>query len=143
MHRFASYRRRPFRAALRAAVAHHSSPRPHGRAAAYAWCPINPPGVRAVLRRRLLSVLVALAATAPAAAQSPDGGALFETHGTMREQGAELGPAERRAIAEFITGRAVGGAAAANPDDGACAAAGAAEWPGPDGAPAWNGWGPA
>ena len=33
------------------------------------------------------------------------------TDGAMREQGAELGPAERRAIAEFITGRRVAAAA--------------------------------
>ena len=108
----------------------------------------------------------------PAAAQAPDGEALFEQHctachladavprvlaidnmralppaaivgaltdGAMQQQGAELNPAERRAIAEFITGRQVAderdGAA------GACAASSPGEWRGLDGGPLWNGWG--
>ena len=118
--------------------------------------------------------LVLLAPTAgvtPAAAQAPDGEALFEQHcaachladvipralaidnmralppaaivgaltdGAMQQQGAELSPAERRAVAEFITGRRV--AEDAVGVDGACVSS-PAEWPGLDGGPQWNGWG--
>ena len=107
-----------------------------------------------------------------AAAQAPDGEALFEQHcaachladvipralaidnmralppaaivgaltdGAMQQQGEELSPAERRAIAEFITGRRV--AADAALADGACASSQTAGWPGLDGGPQWNGWG--
>ncbi|MCY4075736.1 MAG: PQQ-binding-like beta-propeller repeat protein, partial [Acidobacteria bacterium] len=63
------------------------------------------------------------------------------TDGAMREQGAELSPAERRAIAEFITGRGLGTAVGATPGGGACGSAAAADWPGPGGGPQWNGWG--
>ena len=110
--------------------------------------------------------------TGAAAAQVPDGEALFEAHcaachlagavpralaidnmralppaaivgaltdGTMRQQGAELRPAERRAVAEFITGRRVTPDARAAA--GACAAPPAAAWPGMDDGPRWNGWG--
>ncbi len=71
------------------------------------------------------------------------------TDGAMREQGAELRPAERRAIAEFITGRHVAAtvgasleaAAGGSVEDGDCAATTATEWPGLDGGPQWNGWG--
>ena len=73
------------------------------------------------------------------------------TDGAMREQGAELRPAERRAIAEFITGRHVAAtdgasleaAAGGSVEDGDCASASATEWPGLDGGPQWNGWGAA
>ena len=107
-----------------------------------------------------------------AAAQAPDGEALFEQHcaachladvipralaidnmralppaaivgaltdGAMQQQGEELSPDERRAIAEFITGRRV--AADAALADGACASSQTAGWPGLDGGPQWNGWG--
>ena len=119
------------------------------------------------------TLAVAPVAVSPAAAQAPDGAALFETHctschlataipralaidnmralppeaivgaltdGAMREQGAELSPAERQAIAAFITGRGPA-AAGATPGGGACGSAAAADWPGPDGGPQWNGWG--
>ena len=108
---------------------------------------------------------------AEAAAQVPDGEALFEAHcaschladvvpralaidnmralppaaivgaltdGAMQPQGAELSAAQRRAVAEFITGRRV--APDARAAAGACAAP-PSEWPGMDGGPAWNGWG--
>ena len=63
------------------------------------------------------------------------------TDGAMREQGAELSPAERRAVAAFITGRGAAAAVGATPGGGACGSAAAADWPGPDGGPQWNGWG--
>ena len=118
-----------------------------------------------------LAVVQVLPAVSPAAAQAPDGGALFEEHcaachladvvpralaignmralppaaivgaltdGAMQQQGAELSPAARRAIAEFITGRSA--AADPEPAAGACAPS-PAEWPGLDGGPRWNGWG--
>ena len=112
-----------------------------------------------------------VAGVATAAAQAPDGEALFDEHcaschladvipralaidnmralppaaivgaltdGAMRQQGEELSPAERRAIAEFITGRRVaeGGRA-----DGYCDVSSPQVWPGLDGGPLWNGWG--
>ena len=60
------------------------------------------------------------------------------TDGTMRQQGSALTPAERTAVAEFVTGRSV----AADAGDGAaaCSADAAAEWPGLDGGAQWNGW---
>ena len=61
------------------------------------------------------------------------------TDGAMQQQGAELSPAERRAVAEFITGRSV--TTDARPAGGACAASPAAAWPGLDGSAQWNGWG--
>ena len=120
----------------------------------------------------LLRVLWALTAgVTPAAAQAPDGEALFEQHcaachladvvprvlaidnmralppvaivgaltdGAMQQQGAELSAAERRAIAEFITGRRVAEDAVGS--DGACVSS-PAGWRGLDGGPQWNGWG--
>ena len=120
-----------------------------------------------------MALVWALAAgAAPAAAQNPDGEALFEEHcvachlgdvvpralsidnmralppaaivgaltdGAMQQQGAELTPAERRTVAEFITGRSV--AADAPAEGGACAASPPAEWSGLDGTAQWNGWG--
>ena len=118
-----------------------------------------------------LALWALTAGVAPAAAQAPDGEALFEQHcaachladvvpralaidnmralppvaivgaltdGAMQQQGADLSPAERRAIAEFITGRRVTQDAEAAA--GACAAS-SGEWPGLDGGPLWNGWG--
>ena len=61
------------------------------------------------------------------------------TDGAMQQQGAELSLAERRAIAEFITGRQV--AEERDASAGACAASSPGEWPGLDGGPQWNGWG--
>ncbi len=60
------------------------------------------------------------------------------TDGAMQAQGAELSAAERRAVAEFITGRRA--APEARAAAGACAAP-PSEWPGMDDGPAWNGWG--
>lgn len=60
------------------------------------------------------------------------------TDGSMQAQGAELSAAERRAVAEFITGRR------AAPEVRSVAVgctAPPSEWPGMDGGPAWNGWG--
>ena len=59
------------------------------------------------------------------------------TDGTMRQQGSALTPADRVAVAEFITGRSV--VADAGGGTGACSAS-AAEWPGLDGGAQWNGW---
>ena len=61
------------------------------------------------------------------------------TDGAMQQQGAELSPAERRTIAEFITGRTM--AEDTEVAAGACAAPSSGEWPGLDGGPLWNGWG--
>lgn len=61
------------------------------------------------------------------------------TEGRMQQQGAALSPAERRAVAEFITGRSV--EADAGPAAGVCASAASADWPGLDGGAQWNGWG--
>ena len=127
--------------------------------------------------RRSLVVMAAAAIAgilpvrAAAAAQVPDGEALFEAHcaachladvvpralaidnmralppaaivgaltdGAMQPQGAELSAAQRRAVAEFITGRRA--APEARAAAGACVAP-PSEWPGMDGGPAWNGWG--
>ncbi len=63
------------------------------------------------------------------------------TDGAMREQGEELSPAERSAIAEFITGRRVTAEAEASEQDGGCTPPAAGDWPGPDDGPQWNGWG--
>ena len=60
------------------------------------------------------------------------------TNGAMQQQGSALSPAERVAVAEFITGRSV--SADADGGAGRCSAAGAAEWPGLDGGAQWNGW---
>ena len=61
------------------------------------------------------------------------------TDGAMQQQGAELSPAERRAIAEFITGRRV--AEDAERAESECAVSSPGAWPGLDGGPRWNGWG--
>jgi polyvinyl alcohol dehydrogenase (cytochrome) len=60
------------------------------------------------------------------------------TTGPMRQQGEPLTVAERRAIAEFLAGRAVG-VSAAPPAGGQCAAAQPLD---PSAAVAWGGWGP-
>ena len=61
------------------------------------------------------------------------------TDGAMQQQGEELNPAERRAIAEFITGRQVTEEAVRT--DGGCAVLSPGGWRGLDGGPRWNGWG--
>ena len=60
------------------------------------------------------------------------------TTGAMREQGAELSAAEHRAVAEFVTGRAIA-AAGTDAEAGRCATTDA--WPGLGSGPEWNGWG--
>ena len=57
--------------------------------------------------------------------------------GPMQRQADGLSAAERRAIAEFITGRAV----TADPGSNVGACTTSAAWPGIDGGPQWNGWG--
>ena len=122
--------------------------------------------------RIIAVVTVVRAAAAPAAAQDPDGEALFEEHcaachlgnvvprvlaidnmravppaaivgaltdGIMQQQGAELSLEERRAVAEFITGRSV--VEDADTAAGLCATSPAADWSGLDGGAQWNGWG--
>lgn len=56
--------------------------------------------------------------------------------GTMKEQGARLSPAERKTLAEYLTGKAVGSVAVAKAN--VCADAKA---PFLADGPAWNGWG--
>ena len=63
------------------------------------------------------------------------------TDGAMRQQGEELDLPERQAIAEFITGRPVSAASGSSAGDGACTPSAAADWPGLNGGPRWNGWG--
>jgi len=61
----------------------------------------------------------------------------------MRRQGAALSPAERRAVAEFVTGRAAGSYRAplsVIPKSAYCGAAGTASGD-PLAGPSWNGWG--
>jgi polyvinyl alcohol dehydrogenase (cytochrome) len=124
----------------------------------------------------VLLVVIFVLIGVPAAAQSPDGAALFATRcaschqaagesrapapealkerspesiidaltgGAMRYQGLSLSGAERRAIAEHLTGKSSGGSVGAtshDPDAGRCTtttafAAAASK-------PQWNGWGP-
>ncbi len=116
-------------------------------------------------------VWVVTAGGSPAAAQAPDGEALFEEHcaachladvvpralaidnmralppaaivgaltdGAMQQQGESLSGVERRAVAEFITGRRVAAEDAARAA-GACPVS--AQWRGLDDGPGWNGWG--
>jgi polyvinyl alcohol dehydrogenase (cytochrome) len=59
-------------------------------------------------------------------------------NGAMRVQGSRLSGPERRAVAEFLTGRKIGGDVAGMAD-GRCKAA--APMGDPAGGPAWNGWG--
>jgi polyvinyl alcohol dehydrogenase (cytochrome) len=62
------------------------------------------------------------------------------TGGAMRYQGLSLSGAERRAVAEFLAGRPVGGGQKTDPNFGRCAS------PAPmkalTAAPLWNGWSP-
>src|SRR5215472_17567401 len=57
------------------------------------------------------------------------------SNGAMREQGASMSPAERIAVAEFLTGKRMGGF----PSEGvnACTRAPSQDFSGPQ----WNGWG--
>jgi polyvinyl alcohol dehydrogenase (cytochrome) len=59
------------------------------------------------------------------------------TNGSMRIQGEKLTEAERRDVAEFVTGRAVGGSSDAS--TGRCASISAMS--NPNSGPSWNGWG--
>ena len=59
------------------------------------------------------------------------------TDGTMRQQGSLLTPAERVAVAEFVTGRSI---AAGGDDETAACSTATAEWPGLDSGAQWNGW---
>jgi polyvinyl alcohol dehydrogenase (cytochrome) len=59
--------------------------------------------------------------------------------GAMRAQGARLSGAERRAVAEYVTGKTVGGDVA-GAGTGRCAASGPA---GPATSATWHGWSPA
>src|SRR6187455_430656 len=127
---------------------------------------------RAPLRHALVAG-VALLAGSPAAAQAPDGSAVFQRScvschvgaadsrapapealrgrspqsiveslvtGAMRAQGARLSGAERRALAEFLSGTSIAGDVR-GADTGRCTTADA-----PAGdrarAPRWSGWSP-
>jgi polyvinyl alcohol dehydrogenase (cytochrome) len=59
------------------------------------------------------------------------------TNGTMRIQGEKLTETERRDVAEFVTGRAVGGSSTAS--TGQCTSVSAMS--NPNSGPSWNGWG--
>jgi polyvinyl alcohol dehydrogenase (cytochrome) len=64
---------------------------------------------------------------------------------TMRRQGAALSGAERRAVAEYVTGRPAGSYRApldVIPKSAYCMPAGTAASADPLAGPAWNGWGP-
>ena len=64
---------------------------------------------------------------------------------TMRRQGAALNGAERRAVAEYLTGRPAGSYRApldVIPKSAYCTPAGTAASADPLAGPAWNGWGP-
>jgi polyvinyl alcohol dehydrogenase (cytochrome) len=72
------------------------------------------------------------------ASRSPEAVVLALTNGAMRLQGSRFGGAERRAIAEYLTGRAVAGNTAGDLN-GRCSASPPLGDPLAD--PAWNGWG--
>src|SRR5262245_34094373 len=67
--------------------------------------------------------------------RSPEDIVTALTTGLMREQGADLQAAERRAIAEFLAGRVIGSAPAATA--GRCSAPPAFD---PTKGPKWTGW---
>jgi len=60
------------------------------------------------------------------------------TGGAMRYQGLSLTGAERRAVAEYLTGKSVGADVQVDPKAGRCTSA--APFVGVSGGPAWNGW---
>jgi polyvinyl alcohol dehydrogenase (cytochrome) len=62
------------------------------------------------------------------------------TGGAMRYQGLSLSGAERRAVAEFLSGKPVGSVAKIDPAMGRCV--NPAPMANPSGRPIWNGWGP-
>ena len=125
------------RVALLAACAGLGAPR-----AALAQSPPNAPTGDAVFQRACASCHVAGAATAPTPAAlrqlAPEAIVTSLTSGRMRVQGEPLSAEERRAVAEYLTGRTV--AAASTSAAGRCAVSP------PLGAtalqePGWNGWG--
>jgi polyvinyl alcohol dehydrogenase (cytochrome) len=59
--------------------------------------------------------------------------------GAMRKQGAELAPDERRVVAEFLTGKALGTEAQSSPPGGMCNSNQA--FSDAPASPQWNGWG--
>jgi polyvinyl alcohol dehydrogenase (cytochrome) len=71
-------------------------------------------------------------------ARSPESILATLTTGVMRVQGAKLNGAERRAIAEFVTGKTLGGNATGSAQ-GLCPSQPRFEM---KGAPLWHGWGP-
>jgi polyvinyl alcohol dehydrogenase (cytochrome) len=74
------------------------------------------------------------------ATYSPDAIVASLTEGFMKIQGQRLTPAERGAVAEFLTGRAVTASAAEAPAVGLCGTA--APLPALRPGEIWNGWGP-
>ncbi|HEY1306118.1 MAG TPA: PQQ-binding-like beta-propeller repeat protein [Vicinamibacterales bacterium] len=64
--------------------------------------------------------------------------------GAMRPQGSRLSGPERRAVAEFLTGKRIEGDVT-GAERGRCIVAGSSSTPGTDqaGTPGWNGWSPA
>src|SRR6185437_6014321 len=61
------------------------------------------------------------------------------TNGKMQAQGSTLSVAERRAVAEYVTGKSLAGAAAQTEKPNECTEARAMR--DPASGPAWNGWG--
>lgn len=71
-------------------------------------------------------------------ARSPESIIAALTGGAMRYQGLSMSGAERRAVAEYLTGTPVGAATKADPAIGRCVSP--APFTGLGSAPSWNGW---
>jgi polyvinyl alcohol dehydrogenase (cytochrome) len=105
--------------------------------------PPPPPGGAGVFQRACASCHVSPAADSRAPGQSvlatfaPDAIVNALTNGSMRIQAEKLSDTERRDVAEFLTGRAVGAPSASS--IGQCAAT--AAMPNPSSGSSWNGWG--
>lgn len=72
--------------------------------------------------------------------RSPESILTALTGGAMRYQGLALTGAERRAVAEFLAGRALGAGRPVDPDAGRCSSV--RPMGDPAAGPSWNGWGP-
>jgi polyvinyl alcohol dehydrogenase (cytochrome) len=90
-------------------------------------CHDGAPGSRAPVREQLAS-------------RSPESIVDALTGGAMRYQGLSLSGAERRAVAEFLSGKALGGEKPLDLNLGRCAMP--QPMRAPASAPMWNGWGP-
>ena len=101
------------------------------------------PGGPGVFQRACASCHVSPAADSRAPSQAvlatfaPDAIVNALTNGSMRLQGEKLSDADRRNVAEFLTGRAVGSSSTAT--TGQCASTPAMS--NPNSGSSWNGWG--